>query len=230
MRGMSVRRIGARLCALLLLVGVHASLANPYFDYVGCLSTGSHVVAVDSMTVLDRDGGISCRHTAGWGGDTGVVDTFNYQSESLLTPIVVTFFLVQDDSALVFPISNFVVDSWYMIPGSPRQAEVMFSGFAYLEEDRRPSLGRAGLTVSPSIVRANTTIRAERVPGTDCAFALYDAVGNRVRTLRTRASWGAATATWNGEDDAGRRLPEGVYYCRCAAADVVAVQKVLVAR
>ena len=231
MRGISVGRTGARLCALFLLVAVHASLANPYFEYVGFLSTGSHVVAVDSMTVLDRNGGSSCRHTAGWGGDTGVVDTFSYQSESLFTPIVITFFLVQDDSALVFGIPNFMVDSWYMIPGSPRQAKVMFSGFAGLEEDRRSLLGRAGLTVSPSVVTGQMTLRLQPVGTGRPVVEILDAVGNVIRSLDcTAGAGGFASATWNRTDESGRLVPEGVYFCRYAAADVIAVRKVLVAR
>ncbi len=230
MRGISVCRTGARLSALLLLLGAHTSLANPVpIDFVGLLSTGSHVVSVDSATVLDERGGFRSYHTPDWGGDTGIVDTFHFLPERYDLPIVITLFLMQDDSALLFPIPDLAFDTWYMIPGAPRQTEVLIGWWTGLEEDRRPSLGRAGLTVGPSIVRANTTIRAEHVPGTDCAFTLFDAVCNRVRTLRTRASRGAATATWNGEDDAGRRLPEGVYYCRYAAADAIAVRKIIVA-
>jgi hypothetical protein len=229
-RGLAVGRTAAWVSALLVIVGAHTLLANPYFEYIGFLSTGSHVVAVDSMTVLDRSGGIVCRRTAGWGGDTGVVDTFSYQSESLLTPIVVTFFLLQDDSALVFGIPNFTVDSWYIIPGSPREAEVMFSGFAGLEEDRHRMSGRAGLTVSPSVVTGQMTLRVQPVATGRPVVQIHDAAGNVIRSLGcTAGADGVATATWNREDDRGRLIPEGVYFCRCSGADVIATRKVLVA-
>jgi hypothetical protein len=227
-RDEAVGRTGA-LVALLLLVGAHASLANPFIQFAGMLSTGSHVVAVDSATVLDEGGALTTYQTAGWGGDTGVVDTFTFVPLPDFPPMVVTLSLMQDDSAFQFAI--LAPDSWYTIPGAPRQARALFGIFlSGLEEDRCPLSGRAGLTVSPSIVRANTTIRAERVPGTSCAFVFYDAVGSRVRTLRTHVSWGAATATWNGEDDFGRRLPEGVYYCCLDRAPSSTGRKVLLTR
>jgi flagellar hook assembly protein FlgD len=59
---------------------------------------------------------------------------------------------------------------------------------------------------------------------------IHDAAGNVVRSLGcTAGTDGAATATWNREDDFGQLVPEGVYFCRYAEADVIAVRKVLVA-
>jgi hypothetical protein len=58
---------------------------------------------------------------------------------------------------------------------------------------------------------------------------IHDAVGNVVRSLDCAVEAdGAASATWNREDDRGRLVPEGVYSCRYATADLVAVRKVLV--
>jgi flagellar hook assembly protein FlgD len=58
---------------------------------------------------------------------------------------------------------------------------------------------------------------------------IHDAVGNVVRSLDcTAGADGVATATWNHEDDHGRLVPEGVYFCRYAAAGGAAVRKVLV--
>jgi hypothetical protein len=58
---------------------------------------------------------------------------------------------------------------------------------------------------------------------------VHDAAGNVIRSLScTAEANGAATATWNREDEFGRLVPEGVYFCRYAASGVVAVRKVLV--
>jgi hypothetical protein len=55
-------------------------------------------------------------------------------------------------------------------------------------------------------------------------------MGNVVRSLDcTAGADGAATATWNREDEFGRLVPVGVYFCRYAGTDVIAVRKVLVA-
>jgi flagellar hook assembly protein FlgD len=74
------------------------------------------------------------------------------------------------------------------------------------------------------------TIRLQTVGTSRPVVQIHDAVGNVVRSLGcTAGAEGAATATWNREDDRGRLVPEGVYFCRYANADVVAVRKVLVA-
>jgi len=230
-RGISVSWTGARLCALLLLVGVHASLANPEpIDFVGLLSTGSHVVSVDSATVLDWRGGFTSYHTTDWRGDTGIVDTFHFLPERYDLPMVITLFLMQDDSTLLYPIPGLVFDTWYMIPGAPRQAKVLIGWWTGLEENLRPLLGRTDLTVSPSIVTEQMTARLQPGGTGRPVVEIHDAAGNVVRSLDcTAGAGGFASATWNREDESGRLVPKGVYFCRYAEADVIAVRKVLVA-
>jgi flagellar hook assembly protein FlgD len=74
------------------------------------------------------------------------------------------------------------------------------------------------------------TVRLQPVGTGRPAVEIHDAAGNLVRSLDcAMEADGAATAAWNRDDDRGRRVPEGVYFCRYAAADVIAVRKVLVA-
>jgi hypothetical protein len=228
----TVVRNAALLSALLLLAGVLAPLAHAGFQTTGVLSTGSHRVVVDSVEIMDVGGGIARYRTAGeWSGDTMVVDTFVFTPEMDMFPIVVTMMGTVDDSAFNLPIPSVVPDTWYIIPSTPQEAKALFFWGVYgVDEHSRPGYARAGLTVSPSIVRAGATIRAERVAGPSCAFVLFDAAGNRVRTLRTQASAGAASATWTGEDDLGRRLPEGIYYCCLDGAANPSVRKLILSR
>jgi len=214
-RSLAIGRTGVRLTALLLLVVAQTSLANPFVDdFIGVLSTGDHVVLVDSATVLDMGGGSTSYQTTDWGGDTGIVDTFSFLPPPDREPVAVILFLRQDDSAFLFSVPSLAPDSWYAIPGEQTQASVLFAViYSGLEEGRRLLPGRAGLTISPSIFRAGADLRAEGVTRTTCAFVLFDAAGNRVRTLRTQTWSGTATATWNGTDDFGHRLPDGIYYC-----------------
>lgn len=60
---------------------------------------------------------------------------------------------------------------------------------------------------------------------------LMDVAGRRVRTLvdEPRIA-GHHTVTWNGRDDQGRQLSNGVYLLRFAAGSYLARQKVLVLR
>ena len=216
MKRKTVVRNAAPLSALLLLVGALVPLAHADVVVTGVLSTGSHVVSIDSAQILVNGGGIQKYLTPSWHGAAGVVDTQRLDPPMLAAPFMIQLWLTQDASPSMLAIPNPVADSWYTIPGAATAAQVMFwwNDTAGIQERGQLGQRRASLTVSPSIVGAGATIRAERVAGTSCAFTLYDAAGNRVRTIRTQASSsGVASATWTGEDDLGRRLPEGIYYC-----------------
>jgi hypothetical protein len=72
---------------------------------------------------------------------------------------------------------------------------------------------------TPNPFNPETTIRFEAATGGERArLAVYDAEGRLVRTLFDgMAGPGPETVTWDGRDDAGRRLASGVYYCRLAS-------------
>ena len=213
MKGKTVIRKAAPLSVLLLLAGTLVPLAHADVLTTAVLSTRSHVVYVDSVAIMDMGGGFWNYVTAGWGGDTMVVDTFVLTPPMGAAPMIVTLFYRQDDSADRLEIHLPVADSWYTIPGAPSAAQVMFTYGNGVDGHGRLGPARTRLTVTPSIARAGTDLRAEGVTRTTCAFVLFDAAGNRVRTLRTQARAGTAIATWNGTDDFGQRLPEGIYYC-----------------
>ncbi len=66
--------------------------------------------------------------------------------------------------------------------------------------------------------------------GGDVRLDLLDARGRIVRTLvADRRAEGRHEAVWNGRDDAGRRLPSGVYFARLRAAGCREVIKVTLA-
>lgn len=216
MRVKTVIHNAAPLCALLLLVGALAPLAHADVITTGVLSTGSHIVYIDSLDIIGTGGIFHKYVTPNWHGATGVVDTERLEPPMLVAPQFMQVYITQDAAPALLPIPVLMQDTWYTIPGTPTAAQVMFWWNDTTGIQERGPIGqrRAGLTVSPSVVGAGATIRAERVAGTSCAFTLYDAAGNRVRTLRTQASSsGVASATWTGEDDLGHRLPEGIYYC-----------------
>jgi hypothetical protein len=107
---------------------------------------------------------------------------------------------------------------------------VMFYGDYGIEESKPLAERPSRLTISPSVVTGQMTIRLQPVGTSRPVVQIHDAVGNVIRSLDfTAEAEGAVTATWNREDDHGRLVPEGVYFCRYAAADVIAVRKVLVA-
>ena len=230
MKRKTVVRSAAPLLAL-LLVGAFVPLAHADVLVTGVLSTGSHVVSGDSVMIMDMGGGFNNYVTTGWGGDTMTVDTSVFNPPLGAPPMIITLFYRQDDSTDKFDINMPVSDSWYTIPGTPTEAQVLFifTEVGVAEPGRTGQL-RTDLTVSPSIVQTGATIRAERVAGPSCVFTLFDVTGNRVRTLRTEASAGTASATWNGNDDFGRRLPEGIYYCCLDDAANPTARKLVLAR
>jgi hypothetical protein len=59
-------------------------------------------------------------------------------------------------------------------------------------------------------------------------LTVHDVRGRAVRNLVAGVlSFGTHTAVWNGTDDAGRRVPSGVYFCRIEAGDFVATRKMM---
>jgi len=230
-KGKTVVHKAAPLSVLLLLTGTLVPLAHADVYIYGVLRTGSHTVYVDSVAIMDMGGGFWNYETAGWGGDTMVVDTFLLSPPMGAEPVTISVFYRQDDADSMLLISMPVPDSWYIIPGAPQEARVLFyAPMPGVDGHGRFGPARTSLTVSPSIARAGADLRAEGVTRMNCAFALYDAVGNRVRTLRTQARAGTAIATWNGTDDLGHRLPEGIYYCCLDDPANATVRKLILTR
>lgn len=60
-------------------------------------------------------------------------------------------------------------------------------------------------------------------------LAVLDNAGRVVRALGSFEP-GTADVTWDGRDDAGNRVPAGVYFCRLAAGDETRVGRVVLAR
>jgi hypothetical protein len=110
--------------------------------------------------------------------------------------------------------------TWYPFDPPHEQTRVMFDAPTGIEEGRQDPAGPY-LAVCPSVVRDAAVIRTSGAG----LLELVDAAGNAVRTLRA-----AATVRWAGEDDSGRRLPEGVYFCRLVRGDESLVRKVIVSR
>jgi len=84
---------------------------------------------------------------------------------------------------------------------------------------------------TPNPFNPRTTISFD-VPasGGDVRLELYDARGRLVRRLVAgHREAGRQEAVWNGRDDAGRRLPSGVYFARLRAVGCDAVVKVTLA-
>ncbi len=76
----------------------------------------------------------------------------------------------------------------------------------------------AGPTAYPNPFRTSTTVSFSARPTDEAGRVdVMDVTGRRVRTLATQATFDRITATWDGRDDEGRRVPAGVYFVRESA-------------
>jgi hypothetical protein len=77
----------------------------------------------------------------------------------------------------------------------------------------------AGVTAYPNPFRASATVEfSARPAGGASRVDVIDVTGRRVRTLVPHTGAERVTATWDGRDDADRRVPAGVYFVRESAS------------
>ncbi len=90
----------------------------------------------------------------------------------------------------------------------------------------------ARLRASPNPFRDLTTIEFQTpAEGGRAVVAVYNLKGQKVRTLLDgRPPSGRGILTWNGTDDAGRRVASGVYFCTAALGNETVSHRVVLLR
>lgn len=83
----------------------------------------------------------------------------------------------------------------------------------------------------PNPLRDDTVIGFDLPRRSPVSLAVYDVQGRLVRQAFRRQEWpaGRHTWTWDGRDDAGRRLGAGIYLYRLATADGARTRKAVIA-
>jgi len=213
-------------CAGLVIVLVSLlafGVANAEIEFAGVIDPKTMVTRIDSVELMPQD---TTFYTPGWGSTP--VDTFIFIGvtawpESLRLHGTINGFPTHRMFSYPKP------DTWYNID-MVGMTWVMFYGDYGIEESKPAIMRQPHLTVTPSVVTGQMTVRLQPFGTGRPVVQIHDAVGNLVRSLGCAAGTDDdATATWNREDESGRLVPEGVYFCRYAASDVIAVRKVLVA-
>ena len=83
----------------------------------------------------------------------------------------------------------------------------------------------------PNPFRTRLAIRYTLDAQRQTLLQVHDLTGRVVRTLcASSMKRGAYSITWNGTDDRGRELARGVYFCRLAAGNYRATEKVVLRR
>jgi hypothetical protein len=193
-------------------------------DFIGVIDPKTTVTRIDSVTTTNP---AMTFLTPGWGTHTPY-DTFPFTGVS--NPEVVTVHGTVQGFAIHKPFTHPAVDVWLPLGMGVVTSYVWWHGDLGVAESNSGVEARQRLVVSPSVVTGQMTVRLQPVGTSTAVVEIHDAAGNVVRSLNCAAGAnGTATATWNREDDFGRIVPEGVYFCRYAASGAVAVRKVLVA-
>lgn len=98
-------------------------------------------------------------------------------------------------------------------------------------DEGHPQRGTRLAASRPAPFRASTTLMFELATSGEASLEVFDLQGARVRTL-TRG-WHRAGHTeivWHGEDDAGHRVPAGVYFVRLQARGFSGTQRIVALR
>jgi hypothetical protein len=199
--------------------------ANADIEFHGIFQPLSYLVEMDSVVLTPPH---MTFLTPGWGSHTPL-DTHHFTGVTAW-PESVTLHGNINGYPHDIPLSHPLPNTWYELPIGLVKPSVMFWEGAGVEESKPVVERLQCLNVSPSVVTGQMAIRLQPVGTGRPLVEIHDAAGNVIRTLScTAGASGVATTTWKREDDHGRLVPEGVYFCRYAAAGVVAVRKVLVA-
>jgi hypothetical protein len=218
-------------CAGLAFVLVSLSafgVAKADIEFNGVLDAGVTVTVIDSVTLRSPD---TTFLTLGWDSWSQRVDTFTFTGVTAWPETAALHGSINGiptHKRIPHPDTS----TWYRLCLGEVVSQVKFHGTGYgaVEEPKPavPSLPR--LTVSPSVVTRQMTVRLQPAGTSRQVVEIHDVTGNVVRSLDcTAGTDGVATAKWNREDESGHPVAKGVYFCRYAEADVVAVRKVLVA-
>ena len=92
--------------------------------------------------------------------------------------------------------------------------------------------GATGLSVEPNPAGSIARIRVELTRGGVFTVAILDTAGRRIRTLAADVAPGPGTRLfeWDGRDDAGFPVGNGIYFCRVQAAAGTEVTRIALRR
>jgi len=140
---------------------------------------------------------------------------------------------LENENAVPLPNSTFEVE----LPASdaPHRFKVIIGTASYVEKERQ-GISLVPLTYSldqnfPNPFNPETMIRYTLAGKSDVTLEIYNALGQRMRTLvNGTEGTGLHEVVWNGTNESGGQTASGVYFCRLRAGSFMAVRKLLLVR
>lgn len=108
-------------------------------------------------------------------------------------------------------------------------------GVGVAEDKLGPTLPEGPITrleaIAPNPLPGRAQVRYSLAAAMPVSITVHDITGRRVRTLAAGPQpAGRHSVAWRGDDDAGRELANGIYFCRFAAGEVRTTSKLVLAR
>ncbi len=140
----------------------------------------------------------------------GVGNTFAVGEPTLTRYGDISFVVVYDAGASATPTDRFDADPWFL----PRKG----SPTAVAEKEQQPPADFRLFQNFPNPFLSSTRIQYQIGRAGQVQLFLYNVTGQRVRRLAEGSqAAGLHSIVWNGRDDAGNRLPGGIYFLELRA-------------
>lgn len=101
----------------------------------------------------------------------------------------------------------------------------LVSGGPGIEEELTGAATAPVTMVTPNPFRHNTVIRLANPQKTTMTLNIFNSLGNKVNSLITNSE----QIVWNGKDNSGKQLPEGIYFLKLAS-DETNITKLIITR
>jgi hypothetical protein len=226
-----LRDIGCAALALLLLGSATPSESTTLAR--GYLRNFDGPFAMDSVSFLYLSSAPLEFVTHHWGGFPQALDSFDFQLAAWPDVGVALHGNIDGRRIPEDTIRPLAPDQWYVVRGTRPSDSclVQFHELSAIEERRVTGLPLRLLAPAPNPFSAATGLGLSNPTRQRLDLVILDAAGARVRLLASgRFAAGEYRPIWDGTDDQGRRVRNGVYYCRLRAGEFVALQKLVLAR
>ncbi len=222
---MKEKIIVVALLAAVLVPGQASAIA----PVTGILQTNGHGMSVDTVRWMLQSSPFPVYEgTEGWEGDSGVVDTFEFQFPLDWPLSAQLTYRLHAGGHLQFLVEPVVRDSWYELPvafaGASLQEppQVMFVESLQVAVESPGETRLAGsLAAAPNPFRGRTRLTCHLSPLGSARLAVYDVTGQRVRSRTVAAGPdGIARLELQG-------MTEGVYLARLETDGFAATRKLI---